>query len=45
MEKYKVEEAKKGADKGRGEPLERQIVKKKRYQPRKWSENGRVRIC
>ena len=40
LEKYKVEEDKKGAYKGRGEPGEWRIVKKeKSYQPRKWSED------
>ena len=36
LDKYKVEEAKKGAHKGRGKPVECRIVRRvKRYQPRK----------
>ena len=39
-EKYNVEENKKGACKGRGEPLEWRFVQRiKKYQLRKWSED------
>ena len=45
QDKYKVEEAKKGAYKGRGDPLEWRIVKKyKKYQPRRWSGDCWARI-
>ena len=45
LEKYKVEEAKNGAYKGRGEPLEWRIVQKeKRYQPPNWGEDCWARI-
>ena len=40
----KIEEAKKGAYKGRGESLEWRIVKKQTYQLRRWSEDCWARI-
>ena len=40
LETHEVEEPKKSAYKGRGEPVEcRNVRKEKRYQPRKWSED------
>ena len=39
LEKYRVEESKISAYKGRGEPPDWRIVRRdKRYQPRKWSD-------
>ena len=40
LEKYKVDESKRGAYKGRCEPSEWRIVQRaKKYQPRKWVED------
>ena len=41
----KVDDAKKGAFRGRGELLDCRVVKnEKRYQPRKWGEDGCARL-
>ena len=45
LEKYKIEEKKKDAHEGRGEPLDWRIVKRvENFQPRKWSEYCWTRI-
>ena len=45
LDKYKVEENKRGAFEGRGDPLEwRGVRKNKRYKHRKWGEDRWARI-
>ena len=45
LDKYKVEEGKRGTFRGRGDPLEwRRVRKNKRYKIRKWEEGCWARI-